>query len=130
MGRKSNAVAATLLISLGAVLFGISSAISVVVWLGLAWGIFWAFQETMFFALAMDIADRRIAASMFAIMMGVSNLGSAVADGAATALSDNLTFKSVFIGLGIINLVTLPILLVLFSKAPELTKVNVYGGEF
>ncbi len=129
IGRKTNAVAATLLISVGAALFGFSSSIPVVVWLGLVWGIVWAFQETMFFALAMDIADRRIAASMFAIMMGVSNLGSAVADGGATALSDNLTFSSVFIGLGIINLVTIPILLVLFRKAPDLLRVRAISVE-
>ena len=28
-------------------------------WLGLLWGIVWAFQETLFFALAMDIADAK-----------------------------------------------------------------------
>jgi hypothetical protein len=117
---------ATILISVGAVLFGVTSTTPVVVWLGLVWGIVWAFQETMFFALAMDIADHRIAASMFALMMGVSNLGSAVADGGATALSDNVPFSTIFIGLGLINLVTIPVLLALFRKAPELliTKSN------
>jgi MFS family permease len=124
LSRKNNAVAATVLISLGAILFGVTTAIPLVVSLGLVWGIVWAFQETMFFALAMDIADRRIAASMFAIMMGVSNLGSAVADGVATALSDNLGFRMVFIGLSLINLVTIPILYMLFHKAPELLRVN------
>ena len=82
----------------------------------------------MFFALAMDIADRRIAASMFAIMMGVSNLGSAVADGGATAMSDNITFGSVFIDLRVINLVTIPILIILFRKAPELLRVKPNPG--
>ena len=123
LGRKNNALAAALLISLGAILFGLSSSIQWVVWLGLLWGIVWALQETVFFALAMDIADHRIAASMFAIMMGVSNLGSALADGAATALSDDLTFSTVFLGLGVINLLTLPVLFALFRKAPELTGV-------
>lgn len=124
LGRKSNALVAVLLISLGAISFGLSSSISVVVWLGLLWGIVWALQETVFFALAMDIADHRIAASIFAIMMGVSNLGSALADGAATALSDNLSFSTVFFGLGVINLLTLPVLFALFRKAPELTNVS------
>lgn len=124
LGRKRNALAATVCISLGALAFGIAESIPLVVGLGLVWGIIWAFQETVFFALAMDIADRRIAASMFAIMMGISNLGSALADGAATALSDNLTFKTVFIGLGVINMLTIPVLLWLFHQAPELVRIR------
>jgi len=120
MGRKRSAYAAAVLISLAAALIGLATGTSSVLWLGLLWGIVWAFQETLFFALAMDISDARIAASMFAIMMGISNLGSAVADGLATAMSDDLGFATVFIGLAIINLGTLPVLWGLFKKAPEI----------
>ena len=69
----------------------------------------------MAWRLTMDIA-----ASMFAIMMGISNLGSAVADGLATALSDDLGFSAVFWLLAVVNLVTLPVLWRLFKKAPEI----------
>jgi hypothetical protein len=48
-----------------------------------------------------------------------------VADGGATALSDNFTFSTVFIGLGVINLLTIPVLFALFRKAPELQTVTV-----
>jgi PAT family beta-lactamase induction signal transducer AmpG len=118
-GRRRSAFGAVLAISLGAVLFGAASGSGWVVALGLVWGLAWAFQETIFFALAMDIADARIAASMFAIMMGISNLGSAVADGAATALSDDLGFTPVFLVLAGINLLTIPVLARLFRLAPE-----------
>jgi predicted MFS family arabinose efflux permease len=57
---------------------------------------------------------------MFAIMMGVSNLGAAVADGAATALTDDLGFRTVFWLLAGVNLLTLPVLWALFRKAPEI----------
>ena len=83
-------------------------------------GSVWALHETVFFALAMDIADGRIAASMFAIMMGISNLGSAVADGAATALSDDLGFRAVFWILAAVNLLTFPVLRRLFRAAPSI----------
>jgi predicted MFS family arabinose efflux permease len=86
------------------------------------WGIIWAFQETVFFALAMNLADTRIAASMFAIMMGISNLGAAVGDGTATALSDNLGFPGVFALLAGINLITIPVLVRLFRTHPELER--------
>lgn len=121
LGRRWSAYGAVLAISLGAVLIGAATGSGGVVALGLVWGIAWAFQETIFFALAMDIADARIAASMFAIMMGISNLGSALSDGAATALSDDLGFTPVFLILSAINLVTLPVLHKLFRLAPEIT---------
>ena len=62
-------------------------------------------------AYAMEITDGRIAASMFAIMMGISNLASAIGDGGATALSDNWGFKTVFVVLALINLPTIPVLI-------------------
>lgn len=120
IGRKRSAYAAAVLISGATALIGAATGATSVLWLGLLWGVVWAFQETLFFALAMDIADARIAASMFAIMMGISNLGSAVADGLATALSDDLGFAMVFWLLAAINLVTLPVLTRLFKKAPEI----------
>jgi predicted MFS family arabinose efflux permease len=59
---------------------------------------------------------------MFAIMMGISNLGSAVADGAATALSDDWGFRTVFWVLAAVNLATLPVLRALFRAAPEIAE--------
>ncbi|MBN1260199.1 MAG: MFS transporter [Anaerolineae bacterium] len=122
IGRRRSAFGAIVLISLAAAAIGAAWNATVIIWLGLVWGIVWAFQETIFFALAMDIADARIAASMFAIMMGISNLGSAVADGGATALSDNLGFAIVLFVLAGINLLTLPILGQLFKAAPEIAR--------
>ena len=122
LGRRESAYGAVVLISVVAVLIGAATGSAVVIWLGLAWGVIWAFQETVFFALAMDIADARIAASMFALMMAISNLGAALADGAATALSDNLGFVTVFFTLAAVNLVTLPVLWRLFHVAPEIAQ--------
>ena len=120
IGRRRSAYTGAVLISVMAALIGAATGARGVLWLGLLWGIVWAFQETLFFALTMDIADARIAASIFAIMMGISNLGSAVADGLATALSDDLGFSMVFLLLAVVNLITLPVLWRLFKKAPEI----------
>jgi len=121
IGRRRSSLGTTLLISVGAALFAVAGSAGAVVRLGFGWGVFWAFQETVFFALAMDIADKRIAASMFAVMMALSNLGAAAADGIATALSGGTRgFAAVFWGLAAINLLTLPVLLRLFRQAPEL----------
>lgn len=120
VSRRASAVGAVIAISIVAGAIGLTAASGMVIALGLVWGVAWALQETVFFALAMDIADPRIAASMFAIMMGISNLGSAVADGGATALSDDFGFRAVFWGLAIINLATLPVLRWLFRAAPDI----------
>lgn len=116
LGRGPGAIGAAVLISSVGFLFSVASRTSLMIGIGLIWGIVWAFQETVFFALAMDLADPRIAASMFAIMMGISNLGAAIGDGAATALSDNLGFSAIFVLLAIINLITIPLLALLFRK--------------
>jgi predicted MFS family arabinose efflux permease len=122
VSRRASAFGAVVAISLVAALIGLATGNQAVIWIGLVWGVVWALQETVFFALAMDIADARIAASMFAIMMGISNLGSAVADGAATALSDDWGFRTVFWVLAAVNLATLPVLRALFRAAPEIAE--------
>jgi predicted MFS family arabinose efflux permease len=108
------------LLSAGAALISLAPGLNALLGLGLAWGVAWAFQETVFFALAMDLADTRIAASMFAIMMAISNLGTAVGEGVATGLTDNLGFIGVFWLLAAVNLATLPVLWGLFRVAPEI----------
>jgi hypothetical protein len=55
---------------------------------------------------------------MFALMMALSNLGTAIGEGAATGLSDNLGFSMIFWLLAGINLITLPILWGLFKMTP------------
>jgi PAT family beta-lactamase induction signal transducer AmpG len=119
LGRRRSAYAAILIISVGAVLIGAAASVSYLLVLGVIWGIAWAFQETVFFSLAMDLADTRIAASMFAIMMAVSNIGTAVGEGVATGLADNIAFSSIFWILAGINLLSLPLLWLLFKLAPK-----------
>jgi predicted MFS family arabinose efflux permease len=83
-------------------------------------GIAFGFQETIFVALAMDLAEARIPASMFAIMMALSNLRTAVGEGVATEPADNLSFSNAFWLLAGMNVVTLIVLWHLLRIAPEL----------
>ena len=129
LGRSSSAYLGTLAISIGAVLIGLATKTSGLLVLGLVWGIAWGFQETIFVALAMDLADSRIAASMFAIMMALSNLGTSVGDGVATALTDNFSFSTVFMALAAINLIVFPILWLLFRVAPEIRTAQLEPAE-
>ncbi|MCA9978642.1 MAG: MFS transporter, partial [Anaerolineales bacterium] len=115
LGHKRSALVAVVAISIGAALLGLTKGIGLVLALGVVWGIAWGFQETIFVALAMDLSDTRIAASMFAIMMALSNLGTAVGEGIATGLTDNIGFSPVFWLLAALNIVLFPILWGLFK---------------
>ncbi len=114
IGRKTSAYGAIVLISIGAILLGVAPGVGMLLGIGVVWGLAWGFQETVFVALAMEIADTRIAASMFALMMAVSNIGTAIGEAVATGLTDNLPFSTVFLGLAAGNIFVLPVLWALF----------------
>ena len=128
IGRRRSAYGAIVAISAGAVLIGLAPGVTALLAIGVLWGIVWGFQETIFVALAMGLADRRVAASMFAIMMAVSNIGTAVGEGVATGMTDNIGFVAVFVSLAALNVLVLPILWRLFKVAPELGR-PVAGDE-
>jgi PAT family beta-lactamase induction signal transducer AmpG len=121
LGRQRSAYGAAVIICLGAILIAAASSLNFLLVLGLLWGLAWGFQETVFVALAMGLTDTRIAASMFAVMMALSNFGTAIGEGVATGLTDNLGFTMVFWLLAGINLMTLPILWGLFNRTQIFT---------
>jgi PAT family beta-lactamase induction signal transducer AmpG len=119
LGRRRSAYGAVLVISVMALLIGAASDVEGLRIMGVPWGIAWGIQETVFVALAMGLSDTRIAASMFALMMAFSNVGTAIGEGLATGLTDNIGFSSVFGLLAGVNVLVLPILWGLFKVAPE-----------
>lgn len=79
---------------------------------GLAFG----FYETVFFAISMRVTDPRIAASMFAILMAVANLGTGIGLGMSGALAETLGFRTAFVIFAALNLAVLPLLPIIFSQ--------------
>ncbi|MBC8315391.1 MAG: MFS transporter [Bacteroidetes bacterium] len=79
---------------------------------GLAYGYF----ETVYFATSMGKTDMRIAASMFAILMAVANIGSGIGLAGGGFLSDLVGYQWTFILFACLNLVALPLLPVIFGK--------------
>jgi predicted MFS family arabinose efflux permease len=77
---------------------------------GLAFG----YYETVYFATAMDVTDPRIAASMFAILMAVANIGIGVGFAVTGQLVDAIGYPWTFVGLGLLNLLALPLLPLIF----------------
>ena len=122
LGYKRIALATVIVISIAAALIGFSSSVSMILKLGVIWGIAWGLQETVFLCLAMSLADIRIAASIFAIMMAISNIGTAIVEGVATALSVKIGFQLVFLVLAGFNFINILFLILYFRIWKPVTK--------
>jgi len=117
--RRTTAMLVAGLVSIGGLVFSFAGSITAVLTLALFWGIVLGLHWTTYMVLSMTRTDARIAGSMFAISMAVSNIGSAIGDGVATGLTDNIGFINVFRALALLNLFVLPLLLGVFRLAPS-----------
>ena len=73
---------------------------------GLAFG----YYETVYFATSMDFTDPRIAASMFAILMAVANIGTGIGLAITGVLVDAVGYQWSFFVVAILNLLALPLI--------------------
>jgi len=89
---------------------------------GIAWllipafGLAYGYYETVYFATSMQRADRRIAASMFSILMAVANIGTGIGLGVTGVLVDAVDYRLTFIILAALNLLALPLIPAIFPR--------------
>jgi PAT family beta-lactamase induction signal transducer AmpG len=81
-------------------------------WFGISYGTY----QTLYFALAMGCTDARIAASMFSILMAVSNVAQGAGMALSGALADGIGFRWAFVALAGVNLLAIPLISVLSDK--------------
>lgn len=86
--------------------------------LALLFGLAFGAYETVYFATAMAFTDAHIAASMFAILMAVANLGTGVGLALSGALVDAAGYRLTFVSVAALNLLALPLLPVIFGEKP------------
>ena len=72
---------------------------------GLSYGTY----QTLYYALAMQSTDPRIAASMFSIMMAATNIAQGAGMAVSGILTDNVGFRWTFAALALLNLLALPL---------------------
>jgi MFS transporter, PAT family, beta-lactamase induction signal transducer AmpG len=84
----------------------------------IAFGFAFGFYEAVYFASAMRFSDPRIAASMFAILMAVANLGTGVGLAVSGSLADAVGYETTFLILAALNLLALPLLNAVFPAKP------------
>jgi PAT family beta-lactamase induction signal transducer AmpG len=94
---------ALLLIALGADLDNL-------VFITFVWGVCLSAADFVYVTLSMARSDRRMGAGQFAIFMAISNVGTAVGQFGATALIDTISFRWIFAGMAVLNLLVFPIL--------------------
>jgi len=109
-GRRTAAMTTLIAVAAGGLMFSTIKAESTILAVAVIWGIAVGLQWTTYVTLSMGVTDTRIAASMFAILQTMSNIGIGAGDGAATALSDNLGFSNVFRLLGLGSVAIIPLL--------------------
>jgi PAT family beta-lactamase induction signal transducer AmpG len=96
--------------------FGLTLAVAIVIFFGVAYGAY----QTEYFAVAMRLVDARIAASMYAILMAFTNIGQGIGMYLSGALADALDYKITLLVLFGLNLLILPFIQVVFkSEAAE-----------
>jgi PAT family beta-lactamase induction signal transducer AmpG len=109
------------LISMAVAILAIFS-LAVITKLAIAWfivalfGLCYGTYQTIYFALAMEYTDPRIAATMFSILMAVTNIGQGIGMGLTGALSDSLGFQTTFIIMAVLNFAAIPFLSMIFGK--------------
>ena len=74
----------------------------------------------------MHYTDRRVAASMFAILMAFTNLGQAVGLGFGGVMADRLGYLATFAIFAAVNLLALPLLPVVFRKVSGLVSAGAF----
>jgi predicted MFS family arabinose efflux permease len=110
LGRK-NAVLSTLAFTLVAI-----AALSIIPSKLAAWPLIFLFglafgaYQAQYYALSMAFTEKSIAASMYAILMAMSNIGIAAGLSVSGILADALPFRTVFLILAGMNLLILPFL--------------------
>lgn len=72
--------------------------------LGLSFGV----QQAIIFALSMNASDPRIAASMYSILMAITNVAQGIGMFITGTLSDSISFMLLFVIMGLVNLLAIP----------------------
>jgi len=114
--RTTAALVTVLAVTAGGLMFSVLDTERALLIAAPFWGIAVGLQWTTYVTLSMGITDTRIAASMFAILQTMSNIGIGAGEGVATALSDNIGFAGVFRMLGLVNLMVIPLILFVTSR--------------
>jgi MFS transporter, PAT family, beta-lactamase induction signal transducer AmpG len=120
LGRKTSLYATAIFTALATLFLGILPSG------GLAWlvvpvfGIAFGYYSTIYFAVAMDFADPRIAAFMFAVTMAFGNVGISAGSALSGILVDKVGFRPMFMIYAGVNLLMIVLSFIVFRLRKDL----------
>ena len=79
-------------------------------------GVAYGTYQTVYFALAMNYTDQRIAASMFSILMAATNIAQGAGMAISGVLADGIGFRWTFVVLSCLNFFAIPLISIVFRK--------------
>lgn len=115
LGRRNSLLVALVVTSVSLLALAGTASAAVAVIAVLVFGLAFGYYETVYMAAGMDLTDPRIAATMFAIIMAVGNIGIGAGQPLAGVLVDAKGFGFLFIVLCLVNLATLPLVPMIFG---------------
>ena len=116
MGKRK-AVQLSITIAFAGVLFLAIIPNTLLAWILVAlFGIAYGTYQTVYFALAMNYTDQRIAASMFSILMAATNVAQGAGMALSGVLADGIGFRWTFAVLAGLNFLSVPLISIVFGN--------------
>ena len=122
VGRKWTAFISVLLLGCACAAMSFATDTKSATVLGIVWGVAWSYQETIFVILAMALAQGAFAATIFALLMMFSNIGTSIGEASMTPLSQAHGFHWLFQTSGACFAILLPILGLTFRFIPAFSR--------
>jgi MFS family permease len=113
-GLNMMLILTTFSVSVMGVYMSVMNRLDGLLWLALLWGIVVGFEWTLSGLIAMRYTNMQVAATMFAIFMTVSNIGTAIGEGLGTAFLPSIGYAGVFVLMAGLNLLVIPLAIVTF----------------
>lgn len=114
LGKRRSVEVAMLVTFISILALAFTSSLNLAWLLVALFGLAFGYYETVYFAISMEKSDPRIAASMFAILMAVANVGTGIGLPLSGILSDVVGFRFTFAIIAILNVLILPLLPAVF----------------
>jgi PAT family beta-lactamase induction signal transducer AmpG len=116
IGRKQSLMVAIGLASVGCFGLAFDFGLYWIGFFGFLFGLAYGYYSAVYAAVAMDVSDPRISASMFAIFMMFINLGTVGGQVLGGQIIDNFSFATMVIVFGVLNLVNVPLVIGIAKK--------------
>ncbi|MFZ4827419.1 MAG: MFS transporter [Phototrophicaceae bacterium] len=117
-------IVTTLSVSVMGVFMSVLNSLDGLLWLAVSWGVVVGFEWTLSGLIAMRYTDVRVAATMFAVFMTVSNIGTAIGEGLGTAFLPSMGYAGVFLWTAGLNLLVIPLAVFTFRLFASSSHAN------